>query len=90
MRAKRKKKMGPKSPKWKKTGDWPGKNDNQILYKPNGDYYLLESDGDGKDWYLRLYAQDYPGDVTREATTIGVFPSLSKAKTAAKRKRAGK
>jgi hypothetical protein len=87
MKTKRKKKLGPKSPQWKKTGDWPGKHDNQILYKPNGDYYLLESDGEGEKCYLRLYAADYPGDTTREATTIGVFSSEAEAKAAAKKKR---
>ena len=44
---------------WRKTGDWP-KHDNEIAYLPSGDYYLVESDGEGKDWYVRRYAKMPP------------------------------
>ena len=59
--------------RWRKTGDWPGANDNRIAYQRDGSYYLLESDGDGQKWYVRRYTSG--GD----AKHIDVFTTLGAA-----------
>ena len=71
---------------WRNTGDWPrSRHDNEIAVLPDGSYYLLESDGEGVEWYLRHYP---PGTSRRtpagRRTIAGTpFSSIVAAKRAA-------
>jgi hypothetical protein len=69
--------MGKMRLNWRKTGDFP-RFDNRIAYLPDESYYLIESDGEGREWYLRRYPSGLGS-----GRHIGIFPTLLDAERAA-------